>query len=99
MSARIVLLPLAAAGFMIASSPAIAEPLMTYHCRDGGDLVASMYPGGRRLSAKVDGRNLVLTRRFSLSGRRYVSGDVVIRIRGQTATLSRGRRTTDCTTD
>ena len=99
MPARMILLSLAAACLAVGPSPALAQKLATYHCGDGGDFVASFFPGGRRLSAKVDGRNLVLTRRLSLSGTRYVSGDVTIRIKGQAATLTRGRRSTDCTPD
>jgi membrane-bound inhibitor of C-type lysozyme len=99
MPARMILLSVAAVCLVVGPSPARAQKLASYHCRDGGDFTASFYPGGRRLSAKVDGRNLLLMRRLSLSGTRYVSGDVTIRIKGQTATLTRGRRSTDCAAD
>jgi membrane-bound inhibitor of C-type lysozyme len=99
MPARMILLSLAAACLVVGPTPALAQKLATYHCRDGGDFVASFFPGGRRLSAKVDGRNILLTRRLSLSGTRYVSGDITIRVKGQTATLTRGRRSTDCAAD
>jgi membrane-bound inhibitor of C-type lysozyme len=99
MPARMILLSLAAACLAAGPAPAQAQKLATYHCRDGGDFVASFFPGGRRLSAKIDGRNILLTRRLSLSGTRYVSGDITIRVKGQTATLTRGRRSTDCAAD
>ena len=98
MLARMILLVLIAACAVAGPSPARAQ-IATYHCQDGGDFVASFFPGGRRVSVKVDGRNVQLTRRLALSGRRYVSGDIVIRFTGQTARLARGRRSTDCTAD
>ena len=99
MSARIKLLALTATCLLVAPSTVPAQQLATYHCRDGGDFVASFYPGARRVSVKLDGRTMLLTRRLSLSGARYVNGDVTIRVKGQVATLTRGRRTTDCTAD
>jgi membrane-bound inhibitor of C-type lysozyme len=98
-ASRMVLLTLAATWLGAGPSPAFAQTVATYHCSDGGDFVASFYPDRRRLSAKVDGRNILLTRRLSLSGLRYVSGDISVRIKGQVATLTRGRRSTNCTAE
>jgi membrane-bound inhibitor of C-type lysozyme len=72
------------------------QPVVTYQCRDGTELVAYFAPGSRTAYLKLDGRNMTLSRRIAVSGRRYVGRGITFRANGRTATLSRGRQSTDC---
>jgi membrane-bound inhibitor of C-type lysozyme len=76
--------------------PAAAQTFFTFRCGDGSEFVTAFYQGTRSAYVKLDGKSLVLPRRLSLSGARYSSGGIVLRIKGDAATLSRGRQSTDC---
>ena len=93
----IVLLSAFAAGVTSAG----AQTLLTFHCGDGTEFVAALYPSTRAY-VQLDGKAMTLSRRISLSGARYSVGDITLRIKENSATLtrgrylSRGRRSTEC---
>ena len=99
MTCRLRLVALALGGLVVASTPSHAQPFVTYQCRDGTELVAYFAPGSRTAYLKLDGRNMTLSRRIALSGRRYVARGITFRANGRTATLNRGRQSTQCTAD
>ena len=80
-----------------------AAPLtfLAFHCGDGTEFVAALYPSARAY-VQLDGKAMNLSRRISLSGARYSAGDFTLRIKQNFATLtrgrylSRGRRSTEC---
>jgi membrane-bound inhibitor of C-type lysozyme len=80
---------------------AAAQTFLTFHCGDGTEFVAALYQGSRAY-VQLDGKSMNLPRRISLSGARYSAGDITLRIKGNSATLtrggylSRGRRSTEC---
>jgi membrane-bound inhibitor of C-type lysozyme len=82
--------------FVILTGPATAQSFSTYHCRDGSEFVTSFYRDARRVAVKLDGQNITLRRGISATGSRYVKGDITVWIKGPSATLKRGRQTTDC---
>jgi membrane-bound inhibitor of C-type lysozyme len=82
---------------MVEQAP--AQSLVTFHsfhCGDGTDFVAAFYQGTRSAYVQIDGKAMTLPRRLSLSGARYSGGGITVRIKGDAATLSRGRQSTDC---
>ncbi len=83
----------------MSSLPACAQTFFMYHCHDGSEFVAAFYEGDKRAHLQLDGKAVTLPRRMSVSGSRYVKGDITLRIRKTGATLKRGKRLTECTAD
>ena len=77
-------------------APAFAQTFLTFHCADGTEFVTAFRPGIRNAYLQLDGKAVTLPRRLSLSGVRYSAGGITLRIRQTTATLSRGRQSTEC---
>jgi membrane-bound inhibitor of C-type lysozyme len=82
---------------VIGQSPVVAQTFLTYSCRDGSEFVAAFFAGDRSASLHLDGKAMTLPRRLSLSGTRYTKGDVTLRITKSVTTLTRGKRSTECT--
>jgi membrane-bound inhibitor of C-type lysozyme len=82
----------------ISAAPAAAQTFLTLRCVDGTELVAAFFQGTRSAYVQLDGKAMTLLPRrlFSLSGTRYASGGITLRIKGTAATLSRGRQSTEC---
>jgi len=99
MRTRIVMLLLSAVAIPIRSGPAGAQTFFTYHCRDGSEFVAAFYEGDRRAHLQLDGKAIALAKRPSLSGTRYVKGNITLRIAKTGTTLKRRKTTTECTAD
>lgn len=68
----------------------------TFHCGDGTQFVAAFFTGDSRAHVQLDGKAMTLRHRLSLSGTRYSAGGVTLRIKQNTATLSRGQQSTEC---
>lgn len=68
----------------------------TFRCGDGTQFVAAFFKGDSRAHVQLDGKAMTLLHRLSLSGTRYSAGTVTLRIKQNTATLSRGRQSTEC---
>ena len=76
---------------------ALAQTTVSYTCRDGSVFNASFFTGERRVFIQLDGHALTLPQRLAATGRRYAKGGVTFRVKGQSATLKRAGKTTDCT--
>jgi membrane-bound inhibitor of C-type lysozyme len=89
---------LAAAATDLVATGAHAQGFQTYHCADGTEFVVGFYPYDSRAFVQIDGREITLPRRLTLSGRRYSSGDVTLKITRAGATTIRHakRRETVC---
>ena len=85
-------------GLLLTDCAAQAAPLtfLTFHCGDGTEFVATFYEAGRRAQVQLDGKALTLPRRLALFGPRYSAGGIALQMKGTAATLSRGRRSTEC---
>jgi membrane-bound inhibitor of C-type lysozyme len=83
---------------LVAIAPAAAQnsALQTFRCDDGSNFVVAFYKGERRAHVQLDGKAMTLARRISLSGARYSAGGITLRIKEKDAALSRGRKTTEC---
>jgi membrane-bound inhibitor of C-type lysozyme len=99
MQTRKVILFWSAIAISIATEPAGAQTFLTYHCRDRSEFIAAFYEGDRRAHLQLDGKVITLARRPSLSGSRYVKGNITLRISKTATALKRGRTLTECTAD
>ena len=77
-------------------APAFAQTFLTFHCGDGTQFLAAFREGTRSAYVQLDGKAMTLPRRLSLSGARYSAGSTTLRIKQNTAALSRGRQSTEC---
>ena len=87
---------LAAQGAGITPAAAQTSALQTFRCDDGSNFVVAFYRGESRAHVQLDGKAMTLPRRLSLSRARYSAGGITLRIKDNAATLSRGRKTTEC---
>jgi membrane-bound inhibitor of C-type lysozyme len=83
---------------VIAQPPVLAQTFLTYSCHDGSESVVAFFLGDRFAYLQLDGKAMSLPRRLSMSGMRYAKGDITLRITKSITTLTRGRRSTECTT-
>jgi membrane-bound inhibitor of C-type lysozyme len=86
-----------AAAIGIGQPPVVAQSFLTYSCLDGSEFVVVFFAGDRSVHLQLDGKAVSLPRRLSLSGTRYAKGDIALRITKSVTTLTRGRRSTECT--
>lgn len=96
MQRHIFIALLGAAGILADQSPAPAETFFTYRCRDGSEFIAAFYEGDSRAHLQLDGKAVALAKRMSVSGSRYVKGDITLRITKTATTLKRGKQLTEC---
>ena len=94
---RGMLVALVAAGVLAGMAPASAQNFLSYRCRDGTRFAAAFYSGVRVAYVRLDGKARTLPRQVSASGRRYSGSGITLRVRGRTATLTRGHQSTECT--
>jgi membrane-bound inhibitor of C-type lysozyme len=84
---------LGAAALAAATSSASAQTFQNYGCADGSTFIVAFYPYDKRAHVQLDGRAMALSKRLSLSGARYVRGDVTLKVaKSGAATLRHGRR-------
>jgi membrane-bound inhibitor of C-type lysozyme len=75
------------------ASPAVAQHFQTYHCSDGTEFIVGFYPYDTRAFLQIDGRQITLPRRLTLSGSRYSGGDVTLKMtRAGATTIKRAKR-------
>jgi membrane-bound inhibitor of C-type lysozyme len=86
-----------AMAILIGQPAVVAQTFLTYSCLDGSEFVVAFFSGDRSAHLQLDGKAMSLSRRLSLSGTRYVKGDITLKIAKSVATLTRGRQSTECT--
>ena len=78
---------------VLGAEPACAQSFQTYHCTDGTEFIVGFYPYDSSAYVQIDGREITLPRRLALSGRRYSSGDVTLKMtRAGLTTIKHARR-------
>src|SRR3954464_11877400 len=83
---------LGAAVVAAAASPASAQTFRNYDCADGSRFIVAFYDYDKRAHVQLDGRAMALSKRLSLSGARYVQGNVTLKVaKTGAATLKHGR--------
>ena len=88
---------LLAAGVAGASPSALAQTFQNYHCADGTQFIVGFFEYDKRAHLQIDGREVTLARRFSLSGSRYSGGGVTLKIGNAGTTIKHAKRpTTAC---
>jgi membrane-bound inhibitor of C-type lysozyme len=92
----VLLLWLILAALIDGAAQAAPQTFVTFHCGDGTEFVATFYESRRTAQLQLDGKALTLPRRLALFGPRYSAGGITLRLKGSAATLSRGRRSTEC---
>ena len=78
-------------------TPASAQTVSTYQCRDGAQFVAAFYPRERAVHLQLDGKTIRLPKRVAAVGTRYAKNDITLRVMKTTTTLQRGTKMTECT--
>ena len=87
-----------AAVIAVCQGPAVAQTFFTYHCRDGAEFVVAFVGSDRSAHLQLDGKAVTLSRRLSVSGKRYANGNISLTITKAVTSLKRGSRSTECTT-
>jgi|SRR4051794_23153850 membrane-bound inhibitor of C-type lysozyme len=91
---RIVPIVLIAAG---CSSVAEAQTYHNYQCTDGSHFEVAFYPQTKAAYLQIDGKSLVLPKRFSLISQRFKQGGYSFAMRsGGKAIMKHGGKTSDC---
>jgi hypothetical protein len=84
-------------GLLIAAAPAKAQTFHYYQCSDGASFELAFYPDAKAAYVQVDGKSLVLPKRFSLISQRFKKNGISLAMRaGGKAILKHGGRTSYC---
>jgi membrane-bound inhibitor of C-type lysozyme len=86
-----------AAAVMPWQTPASAQTVSTYQCRDGSEFAVAIPERGKAAHLKLDGKDVMLRKRVTAVGARYAKGDITLRMMKTGITLERGKRMTTCT--
>ena len=87
---------IAAVAALFAGTTAVfaqATTFRTYHCADGSEFIAGFYPYDSSAYLQIDGGALMLPKRVAISGARYASRAITLKIsRNGRTTVKRARR-------
>jgi membrane-bound inhibitor of C-type lysozyme len=77
-----IVLGTAIAGTLVGFAPVLAQSttVQSYHCADGTNFIVGFFPYDRRAHLQIDGGEITLLKRLSLSGKRYAGGGVTLRV-------------------
>jgi membrane-bound inhibitor of C-type lysozyme len=100
---RMIVVGTAVAGTLAGLAPALAQSttIQSYHCIDGTNFIVGYFPYDRRAYLQIDGGEVTLRKRLSLSGTRYAGGGVTLSIANSGAiTVKHAKRpVTVCSVD
>ena len=79
---RAIVLGSTIAGTLAGLTPALAQDttIRNYHCADGTNFIVGFFPYDGRAHLQIDGGEVTLLKRLSLSGTRYAGHGVTLRI-------------------
>jgi hypothetical protein len=96
MTARLVVAGLLMAAFGL-STAAYAQTYYHYECADGSQFEVGFYPETKAAYLQVDGKSIMLPKRFSLISQRFKQSGIGLAMRGGgKATLKHGGKTSQC---
>ena len=79
------------------AAPAQAQTFYHYDCADGARFELAFYPETKAAYLQVDGKSLILPKRFSLISQRFKKGGISLAMRaGGKAILKHGGKTSQC---
>ena len=82
---------------VIASTAAQAETYYHYECTDGAHFEVAFYPETKAAYLQIDGKSLVLPKRFSLISQRFKQGGYSFAMRGGgKAIMKHAGKTSQC---
>ena len=79
---RLIVLGMTVAGTLAGPAPVLAQgtTVQSYHCTDGSNFIVGFFPYDKRAHLQIDGGEVTLLKRLSLSGTRYTGHGVTLRI-------------------
>jgi membrane-bound inhibitor of C-type lysozyme len=79
---RLIVLGMTVAGTMAGPAQVFAQStaIQSYHCADGTNFIVGFFPYDKRAHLQIDGGEITLLKRLSLSGTRYAGGGVTLKI-------------------
>ncbi len=79
---RLMVLGIAIAGTVAGVAPVLAQTtaIQTYRCADGTNFIVGYFPYDKRAYVQIDGGEVTLRKRLSLSGTRYAGSGVTLSI-------------------
>jgi membrane-bound inhibitor of C-type lysozyme len=79
---RSIVLGMTVAGTLSGPAPVFAQSttVQSYHCADGTNFIVGFFPYDGRAHLQIDGGEVTLLKRLSLSGTRYAGGGVTLKI-------------------
>lgn len=92
---RMIVLGMAIGGTLAGLTPVLAQDtrVQYYHCADGTNFIVGFFPYDKRAHMQIDGGELTLRKRLSVSGERYAGGGVTLRIeKSGSLTVKHARR-------
>jgi membrane-bound inhibitor of C-type lysozyme len=77
-----IVLGTAIAGTLAGLAPVFAQgtAVQSYHCADGTNFIVGFFPYDKRAHLQIDGGEVTLLKRLSLSGTRYAGHGLTLRI-------------------
>jgi membrane-bound inhibitor of C-type lysozyme len=78
-------------------SPAVAQTHYHYECSDGSHFEVAFYPDTKAAYLQIDGKSMMLPKRFSLISQRFKQGGYSFAMRaGGKAIMKHGGKTSQC---
>jgi membrane-bound inhibitor of C-type lysozyme len=97
MTMRTTLKILPVALTVLASTAARAQTYHHYECTDGAHFEVAFYPETKAAYLQIDGKSLVLPKRFSLISQRFKQGGYSFAMRSEgKAIMKRAGKTSEC---
>ncbi len=92
-----ILLAMVAGLALAAAVPARGQTYYHYECADGANFELAFYPDTKAAFLQVDGKSIMLPKRFSLVSQRFKQGGISLAMRGGgKAILKHGGKTSQC---
>jgi len=82
---------------LMIAAPAQGQTFYHYECDDGASFAVAFYPEPKGAYLQIDGKSLMLPKRFSLISQRFKQGSYSFAMRGGgRAIMKHGGRTSTC---
>jgi hypothetical protein len=97
MAKRAITIIAAAMGWTLLAGSAQAQTYHHYECTDGASFEVTLYPETKAAYLQIDGKSLMLPKRFSLISQRFKMGNYSFAMRaGGKAIMKHGGKTSQC---